>query len=814
MLAACPQCGQETTALSGNTLSCEVCGTVLEESEIVNDVGFAENSFGGAVVQGSYVADDATGARSSLAGMRGMSGSGSNSTTMTLLSAQRGIRALASAKNVPSSVAEQASRLFKLALSGGTARENGPKLPNFVLGRRSEYTQAACLYLSCRLAKTNHLLIDFADALQVNVFILGRAYQRLVDCLNFRDKEGIKDAVDPSRFVMRFASMLDFGDLTNNVATDATRLVARFKHDWLVDGRRPAGICGACILLAARMNGFRRSITEVVQVVKIADSTIRERLKEFKNTPMANLPIHDFRTRWDESYSLPPSFKPPRSKGTKRAIKPIDGSKLAKRKKTSKGGNSGAQEAPEAAAKTDNEDVDAEDEAAGADNEEDEDALSDASEVPPDLDRMITKLTKDELMRYMDRVDYARLDKQVAEREQRRAARAKAGVPGNDESELEDIRAMRPSPAREMDYIQATTDAIKTSGSQMEGNVEKASPSHANSGAGDVTSPSQVGPPANLRASPHREVLEPDEVPFATTWSGAGYLPPSEKKSGSQEPHDDLTDLNDEELNVFILTPEESRAKERVWLEFNKDFLQRSLEKQLKLERDLKMGIQPKTPSRRKSAKPKDSSTAAASALESTQQMMHAKKQFSRKLNYANLSSLFETGDPAADDLNMHSTTQPWASTSRRGRRRGRRARQEGEQEGASGPAQNYYNSDAETSASEFEYETIELETNEAPSTAKGSRKESREMKRHKAKKAISAASSNASGTEDGDATPARAGAAGSGTDQGVSANEEDYDEEEADGDADLDEDAKRIRAMASSYQELEDDDDDDGEAY
>ncbi|PWN40279.1 hypothetical protein IE81DRAFT_233162 [Ceraceosorus guamensis] len=601
MLAACPQCGQETTALSGNTLSCEVCGTVLEESEIVNDVGFAENSFGGAVVQGSYVADDATGARSSLAGMRGMSGSGSNSTTMTLLSAQRGIRALASAKNVPSSVAEQASRLFKLALGGGTARENGPKLPNFVLGRRSEYTQAACLYLSCRLAKTNHLLIDFADALQVNVFILGRAYQRLVDCLNFRDKEGIKDAVDPSRFVMRFASMLDFGDLTNNVATDATRLVARFKHDWLVDGRRPAGICGACILLAARMNGFRRSITEVVQVVKIADSTIRERLKEFKNTPMANLPIHDFRTRWDESYSLPPSFKPPRSKGTKRAIKPIDGSKLAKRQRTSKGGNSSAQEAPEAAAKTDNEDADAEDEAAGADNDDDEGALSDASEVPPELDRMITKLTEDELMRYMDRVDYARLDKQVAELEQRRAARAKAGVPGNDESELEDIRALRPSPAREMTCIQATTDAIKTSGSQVEGNVEKASPSHANSGAEDVvikTSSSQVGPPANTRASPHREVLEPDEVPFATTWSGAGYLPPSEKKSGSQELHDDLTDLNDEELDVFILTPEESRAKERVWLEFNKDFLQTSLEKQLKLERDLKMGIQPKTPSR------------------------------------------------------------------------------------------------------------------------------------------------------------------------------------------------------------------------
>lgn len=91
----------------------------------------------------------------------------SNSTAATVHNAQRGIRQLASARNVPHTVAERAARLFRLALQGGTTREDGPKLPNFVLGRRTEYTQAACLYLACRIAKTNHLLIDFADALQV-----------------------------------------------------------------------------------------------------------------------------------------------------------------------------------------------------------------------------------------------------------------------------------------------------------------------------------------------------------------------------------------------------------------------------------------------------------------------------------------------------------------------------------------------------------------------------------------------------------------------------------------------------------------------
>lgn len=73
-------------------------------------------------------------------------------------------------------------------------------------------------------------------------------------------------------------------------------------------GRRPAGVCGACLLLAARMNNFRRSITEVVQVVKIADVTLRKRLGEFKDTPSGTLTVNDFRTLWLDETADPPAF--------------------------------------------------------------------------------------------------------------------------------------------------------------------------------------------------------------------------------------------------------------------------------------------------------------------------------------------------------------------------------------------------------------------------------------------------------------------------------------------------------------------------
>ena len=114
--------------------------------------------------------------------------------------------------------------------------------------------------------------------------------------------------VDPSHYISRFSALLEFGDETHKVATDAVRLVQRFDRDWMTRGRRPAGICGAALLLAARMNNFRRSVEEIVQVVKIADTTLKKRLEEFKATPSGTLTLADFRNVWLEDEMDPPAF--------------------------------------------------------------------------------------------------------------------------------------------------------------------------------------------------------------------------------------------------------------------------------------------------------------------------------------------------------------------------------------------------------------------------------------------------------------------------------------------------------------------------
>lgn len=99
---------------------------------------------------------------------------------------------------------------------------------------------------------------------------------------------------DPCIYIMRFANRLEFGDRTHEVSMTAQRLVQRMKKDSIHSGRRPSGLCGAALLLAARMHDFSRKPNDIVRVVKIHESTLRKRLLEFGETPSSSLTIDEF----------------------------------------------------------------------------------------------------------------------------------------------------------------------------------------------------------------------------------------------------------------------------------------------------------------------------------------------------------------------------------------------------------------------------------------------------------------------------------------------------------------------------------------
>ena len=97
--------------------------------------------------------------------------------------------------------------------------------------------------------------------------------------------------------------------MRNNIIATANRLVQRMKRDWMHYGRRPSGLCGAAILVAARLNQVHCSIKDIIKVVKVCETTIRKRLCEFSETPTSNLTLDEFMTIDLESEEDPPCFK-------------------------------------------------------------------------------------------------------------------------------------------------------------------------------------------------------------------------------------------------------------------------------------------------------------------------------------------------------------------------------------------------------------------------------------------------------------------------------------------------------------------------
>lgn len=148
------------------------------------------------------------------------------------------------------------------------------------------------------------MLIDFADALAVNVYTLGTCF------LKFRRLLGLRlEIIDPALYVYRFCAHLDLEtSQANAVSLTALRLVARMKRDWIVVGRRPAGICAAALLIASRAHGFDKSTTDVTRILRVCGMTVTKRVREFKNTPTANLTMEQFGTIDFAQESDPPVY--------------------------------------------------------------------------------------------------------------------------------------------------------------------------------------------------------------------------------------------------------------------------------------------------------------------------------------------------------------------------------------------------------------------------------------------------------------------------------------------------------------------------
>lgn len=284
-------------------LVCKGCFTQIARSDIVAEVTFEENAGGRATVQGGTVNDNSRHARTLGAGAyRKVGGGERNSLADIQQAGRKAMENLCPKLGIIDSVQMQAVQIWALAAN-----------INFSAGRRTDEVVAACLYAACRRQKDNKvLLMDIAELIQINVFRLGEVYKDMCKDLYMNNESvGHQHLVELEPLIYKYCDKLQFAEKTKDVAEDALKIIRRMNRDYIVSGRHPAGLCGACIILAARMNNFQRTVREVVFVSKVADITIAKRVEEFRRTKSSGLSIDDFRkyaNRIKDQHDPPSSF--------------------------------------------------------------------------------------------------------------------------------------------------------------------------------------------------------------------------------------------------------------------------------------------------------------------------------------------------------------------------------------------------------------------------------------------------------------------------------------------------------------------------
>uniref|UniRef100_H3GV85 B-related factor 1 n=1 Tax=Phytophthora ramorum TaxID=164328 RepID=H3GV85_PHYRM len=605
----CPTCSCteiDVVDVSGEAV-CVSCGTILEENNIVSSVEFQESGGGAHSVVGQFVS--ATASKSY--GNIGTSGRnyGLESRANTLANGKKKIRQIAGMLRLGDHYVDSAFRLFALALQR-----------NFTHGRKTQTVIAACLYIVCRRERSPHLLIDFSDKLQINVYVLGGVFLKFCKLLQIH-----LPLIDPSLYIHRFASQLNFAGKTHSIATTALRLVATMKRDWIETGRRPSGICGAALLIAARSQSVMCSLHDVMDVVNIGERTLKQRLYEFSLTPTAQLTYDQVgKLEMSRVECDPPSFQRHREKEVMEMLL-LESEKLPLeqkgRKRLTKGG-------------LDSDDDSEDDEVSGS-------ALSKGM-----LKKKVQRMKDEDMSRFLsgdayykkkqaeahigsnnamvgtkgavankaeegedddEEIDYGfdNANDQIVNRASRLAAqevllrvrkksaryimrkREEANFYKTIERDLtmaleEDSTSARTSKSEEKNHdedmngeTEHSTSPITSADDEADSAVARRRRSHD---LADSTKGQDKRRRSRSSDKNHEQVEDADdpdeENKLAEKQDGA-------EKGEAEEALDTFSDLDDDEINSLLLTREEAEKKKLLWEKMNKDFIQEQEQKRL-----------------------------------------------------------------------------------------------------------------------------------------------------------------------------------------------------------------------------------------
>ena len=171
------------------------------------------------------------------------------------------LKRVSSYLKLPSSVEEEASRIYTLAVQKGLVR-----------GRSMESVVAGALYAACRRHDVPRTLDELSEASGIDKKEIGRTYRFVTRELGIKILPS-----NPADYIARFASALKLNAETQSRSVE---IIEEAQNVELTSGRGPTGIAAAALYVAALINGEKRTQREVADVAGVTEVTIRNRYKE------------------------------------------------------------------------------------------------------------------------------------------------------------------------------------------------------------------------------------------------------------------------------------------------------------------------------------------------------------------------------------------------------------------------------------------------------------------------------------------------------------------------------------------------------
>jgi len=294
----CKKCENIQKDPTTGMMICLTCGTVLEESQIVEALEFDDNqNAAGTFMDTNKPSYFYPGGRNILSQM-------GDQTQRRLNKTHRKIDKVSKILAIPEYIVQYAKRLY-----------NSASNKKFTQGRKTDQIVGAILYLACREKGTKHLLIDFSEVLHLNLFVIGILYIKLAKLLGLQIK-----IIDPSTYIPRFCHKFNFGNKAKDVENTAKKILQFMDRDWITYGRRPSGLIGACILIAAKLHKLNIDINLISNVMHVCSQTILNRIEEFSLTRVASMTMEEFEV-FEKSHFYPGSDPPAFLKSIKESKK-------------------------------------------------------------------------------------------------------------------------------------------------------------------------------------------------------------------------------------------------------------------------------------------------------------------------------------------------------------------------------------------------------------------------------------------------------------------------------------------------------------